>query len=112
MTARFQVSPKAARTIDGITFDSRREATRYADLKILQRAGVIGKIELQPSFQVAINGSLFCRYTADFSYYCKETDRVVIEDVKSTGTARDAAYRLRKKAAELAYRIKITEVIA
>jgi hypothetical protein len=109
---RFAVSAKEDRTIDGETFDSKREAARYSQLKLMQRAGMIEGLELQPFWNVEINGAHFCRFTADFSYFCKDRGRLVIEDVKSTGTAKDAAYRLRKKAAMLAFGIRIDEVIA
>ena len=110
MTSRFPVAPRSERTVDGVVFDSKREAKRYAELKLLQRAGAISALEVQPSFEVRICGHLFCRYTADFGYV--ENGKPVVEDTKSTGTRKDAAYRLRKKAAELAHGIKITEILA
>ena len=36
--------------IDGITFDSKREAIRYQELKLLERAGEIKDLELQPKY--------------------------------------------------------------
>ena len=108
---RFAVAVKYERTIDGIVFDSKKEASRYAELKLLQRAGQIRELQLQPSWVVEINGQRLCRFSADFSYLDPKLGRV-IEDVKSRGgTSADPAYRLRKKAAELAYGIKIVEVI-
>jgi len=107
--SRFQVAPKIERTLDGITFASKKEATRYATLKLLERTGKIRDLKLQPKFPVEIGGKHFCTYTADFSYY-DETGRLVIEDTKSSGSAKDAAYRLRKKAAELEYWMTVTEV--
>jgi len=109
--SRFQVAPKIERTLDGITFASKKEATRYATLKLLERAGKIRDLKLQPKFPVEINGRPFTTYSADFSYYDRELGRVVIEDSKSTGTAKDAAYRLRRKAAELAHGIEVVEVL-
>src|SRR6185503_13093134 len=109
--SRFQVAPKIERTLDGITFASKKEATRYATLKLLERAGKIRDLKLQPKFPVEINGRPFTIYSADFSYYDRELGRVVIEDSKSTGTAKDAAYRLRRKAAELAHGIVVVEVL-
>jgi hypothetical protein len=79
-------------------------------LCLLERAGEITDLEIQPVFPVAIAGKPFCRYTADFSYRDR-AGRFVVEDVKSSGTSKDAAYRLRKKAAELAYSITVTEVL-
>ena len=108
---RFQVAPKVERTLDGITFASKKEATRYATLKLLERAGKIRDLKLQPKFPVEINGRPFTTYTADFQFYDRELGRVVIEDSKSTGTAKDAAYRLRRRAAELAHGIEVVEVL-
>ena len=39
-------------TVDGITFDSRAEARRYRELKLLERAGVIENLVLQPKFEL------------------------------------------------------------
>jgi len=36
--------------IDGITFDSKKEAQKYLELKLLQRAGEVIELELQPEF--------------------------------------------------------------
>jgi len=105
---RFPVAPKAERTVDGIVFASKREAARYAVLKQQERAGLISHLELQPVFKVTINGHHYCRYSADFAYF-RHGERV-IEDCKSSGTAKDAAYRLRKRAAEMFYYIKVREV--
>ena len=111
MSARFPVSPTHARTLDGICFDSKREMMRYAELKLMERAGEITKLELQPAFQTFVAGKPFCRFTADFSYWRNNGTEQVVEDVKSSGTAKDAAYRLRKKAAELQYGFTVVEVV-
>ena len=108
---KFPVAEKSRRTVDNIVFDSRGEADRYGVLKLSQRAGLIANLELQPEFRVEINGKPYCRYRADFSYLTVPDGVRVIEDTKSSGTSKDPAYRLRKKAAELAHGIKITEVI-
>ena len=39
-------------TIDGIAFDSKAEARRYAELKLLERAGEIKDLELQPKYRL------------------------------------------------------------
>jgi hypothetical protein len=111
MTPRFKVSAKEDRTADGIVFDSKGEMNRYLDLKLAEKAGVIRDLLLQCDFVVSINDKHFCTYTADFSYIDVIADKIIYEDVKSTGTAKDAAYRLRKKAAELYYGVKITEFL-
>lgn len=104
---RFPVAPKEQRTMDGIVFDSKREMERYAHLKMLQACGVISHLELQPSFTVNINGKKLCTYSADFAYF--ENGNRIVEDVKSSGTRKDGAYRLRKKAAELQFFINVRE---
>jgi hypothetical protein len=106
---RFSVSSVAERTLDGVEFASKLEMKRYAELKMLLRAGEILDLELQPEFRVSINGQHFCTYTADYAY--TEKEQRVIEELKSSGTAKDAAYRLRKKAAELFYGVKVRVII-
>lgn len=108
---RFPRAEKSRRTVDGVVFDSKGESTRYTQLRMLERAGQIRDIELQPSWDVTINGQKLCSYSADFSYFDIARNRPVIEDVKSTGTAKDAAYKLRKRAAELQHNIKVEEVL-
>lgn len=109
---RFAVADKESRTIDGEVFDSKVEARRWANLKLLERAGHISQLTCQPSWDVMINGQHFCRYTADSSYFCNERKRLVVEEVKTSGTEKDTAYRLRKKAAELAHGIKVEVFLA
>ena len=84
---------KAKKTIvDGITFDSAKEARRYSELKLLERAGEITRLELQPKFPIIVNGVYCGFYRADFGYF--EGDKRVIEDVKAPPT-RTAVYRLK-----------------
>jgi len=108
--SRFPVSPKCQRTMHGITFDSKLEMKRYQELCFLKQAGEILWIERQPVFKVTICAKTFTTYTADFKYQTVHGD-IVIEDCKSSGTAKDPAFKLRKKAAELFHGIKITVVI-
>lgn len=68
-------------TIDGITFDSKAEAQRYAELKLLQSAGEIKSFELQPVFQLHAG----IKYKADFRVINNDGSEV-IEDVKGLET--------------------------
>jgi len=111
MPVKYKVVPQIERTIDGIIFDSKREAARYAQLKLAEKAGFVKDLILQPEYPVQINGKHYCTYTPDFKYTEAETGKVIIEEVKSTGTMKDPAYRLRKKAAELYHGIEITVFI-
>lgn len=96
--------------MDGIVFASKKEMNRYAELLLVQRAGQISDLRLQPKLSVEINGQHFCSYTPDFAY--QDRDRgLTFEELKSTGTAKDAAYKLRRKAAELTHGITVREVI-
>jgi hypothetical protein len=115
--SRFKVVEKSRRTMDGTVFASLSEMNRYAALKLRQRAGEIGEIELQPAFKVAIPGPdgvvrHYCTYTADFRYVELATGRTIVEESKTSGTIRDAAYKLRKRAAELYYGLHVDEVVA
>lgn len=108
--SRFPVVSKERRTVDGIVFDSGKEAKRYAQLCLMEKAGAISDLEVQAEFRVAINGQPYCKFTPDFLY--RENGKIVAEDVKSSGTAQDAAYKLRIKAARLAYpNVEFREVI-
>ncbi len=107
--------------IDGIKFDSQKEGRRYLELKLLERAGKIMQIELQPVFPLIINtkpvllrsdrykNGRKAKYTADFRYLDRETGYRVIEDVKSKAT-RTEAYVLRKGIVEAIYGILIVEI--
>jgi hypothetical protein len=70
--------------IDGITFDSKAEAKRYADLRLLERGGQISDLKMQPEFPFRLNGGLIFTYRADFSY--RQGVCLVIEDVKGFDT--------------------------
>lgn len=92
--------------IDGIRFASGREGRRYSTLKLLERAGEIQGLTLQPRYPIKINDVLVCTYLADFAYRDKSGE-LVVEDAKGFRTD---VYRLKKKMVEAAYGIKIREV--
>jgi hypothetical protein len=50
------------------TFDSKGEAARAMELRIMEKAGLILDLEFQVSFPLEVNGHLICRYKADFTY--------------------------------------------
>jgi hypothetical protein len=78
----------AKRTIvDGITFDSKREAEVYGDLKLLERAGKIYGFERQRKFELIVNGEIIGNYRADFAFIDVEQDgRLRVIDVKGVVT--------------------------
>lgn len=98
--------------VDGIIFDSRKEAKRYGELKILKRSMRIIGFDLQPEFPYNVtfsaNGNEYTvkrKYIADFLVYHND-GREEIEDVKGVRTAE---YKRKKKIIEKLYRIKIIE---
>lgn len=101
-------------TVDGITFDSALEASRYSELKLLQRAGTIRDLHLQPAFELIPafnkNGVHYQKtvYKADFAYFDNEKGKTVIEDTKGVKTA---VYILKKKLFEYNYpNLEIVEI--
>ncbi len=70
--------------VDGITFASKGEARRYAELKLLDKAGEIQRLELQVSFPLLVNGIKVGSYIADFTYI--EKGKEIIEDFKGVLT--------------------------
>jgi hypothetical protein len=103
----FRSKYRAVKTeVDGITFDSKREAARYMELVLLERAGEISRLELQPKYDCVVNGKKICTYKADFRYF--NANGSVVEDVKGMKTP---VYRLKKKLVEALFPgVKIQEV--
>lgn len=97
--------------VDGIEFDSAKEARRYSELKLLQRAGQIEQLELQKEFELipaqyetferyGKNGQRLkdgercversCIYKADFAYM--KDGQLVVEDTKGYRDPASAGY--------------------
>jgi len=92
-------------TVDGIRFASKREANRYAELKIELHAGEITDLKLQKRFALCVNGVHICDYVADFVYY-RQGVRAV-EDAK--GKATDV-YKIKRALMRAIHGIKIVEI--
>ncbi len=118
--------------VDGIEFDSKKEARRYCELKLLQRAGKISDLQLQREFELipaqyetferygktgkrlqdgkrCIEKS--CVYKADFCYM--QDGRLVVEDAKGYRDPASAGYAkfvIKRKLLLWRYGIKIIEV--
>jgi hypothetical protein len=90
---------------DGLHFDSKHEADRYAELMLMVKAGEILGVICQHPF--LLPGGVV--YRADFLVIEKGgTWRV--EDAKSVATARDKVYRLKKRLMWECLGIEIREV--
>lgn len=93
---------RAERTeVDGIKFDSKKEAKFYSDLKILKKAGEIKYFLMQVPFR--LHGNV--RYKCDFMVVNND-DTIEFFDVKGYKTQ---VYKIKKKQVEEIYKIKIQE---
>lgn len=97
-----------ATMLDGVRFDSKREAARWAHLQILQKAGLISDLERQVRYRLEVGGQLICAYVADFRYL--EGGVQVVEDVKSEPTRKRPEYRIKAKLMRAIHGITIREV--
>ena len=95
--------------VDGIDFDSKKEAARYGVLKLLERGKRISQLQLQVKMDILVNETKICDYVADFTYLDEHGNKV-IEDVKSEITRKLPVYRLKKKLIKAIYGIEITEI--
>ena len=90
--------------VDMYVFDSIRESQRYKELKLLERAGEIRNLELQPHFLLQEsfkkNGKTYRKieYIADFKY--TENGKTIVEDVKGMQTD---VFKLKHKLFEKKY---------
>lgn len=114
--------------VNGIEFDSQKEARRYQELRLLEQAGRISDLRLQvkyvlipaqraPSFEIYKSGpnkgrrkpgkvlENECAYIADFVY--TQDGNEVVEDAKGMRTA---VYRIKRKLMLERYGIQIKEV--
>lgn len=116
-------------TSEGLVFDSKKEAKRWAELQAMQFSGVITDLQRQVKFvliptqrepdTVGARGGIHqgkviekeCAYYADFCYQVTDTGETVVEDVK--GYKKGGAYsifKIKKKLMLYVYHIKIKEV--
>lgn len=97
--------------VDGITFDSKKEAARYSELKLLERQGAIKDLALQVRIPLEVNHVRVCIYVCDFQYSIPARSvlgltRWVFEDCKGMRTP---VYILKKKLVKAILGIEILE---
>ena len=95
-------------TVDGIVFDSKTEAHRYCQLRMMESAGLITDLQRQVCFQLIPkqDGERSCQYIADFVYRDKG-GKTVVEDVKGYRTD---TYKIKRKLMLWVHGIHIHEV--
>lgn len=101
-------------SIDGRTFDSKKEATRYSELRLLERAGEISGLECQKKFILIPSQKdpetrkvieRECAYIADFVYM--RNGELIVEDTKGFRTK---DYIIKRKLMLSVHGIRIMEV--
>lgn len=106
MTKRQNKYGNKKTTVDNITFASKREAARYAELKLLVRAREIFNLKLQPRFPIIVKNFPVCTYIADFQYLKLGDDIETVEDCKGFRTRE---FILKKKLMKAVYGIEVFE---
>ena len=94
-------------TLGGHRFASRAEARRYGELLLLERAGTISNIVVQPRFKLIVSDMIVGTYTGDFAYH--ENNNYRVEDVKSPIT-KTTTYKIKKKLMKALYNIEVIEI--
>lgn len=99
-------------TINGIVFDSKKEAYRWSELVLLQKAGQVTDLKRQVKFELIpsqrVDGRVAeraCTYVADFVY--KRNGKTVVEDTKGFKTK---DYIIKRKLMLWVHGIRIVEV--
>ena len=111
--------------VDGIAFDSKKEASRYRELLLLERAGKIGNLRRQVKYVLipaqyenpdsptkSGRGKCLereCSYVADFVYDVPMEPEPV-EIVEDTKGFRTEAYKIKRKMMLFMHGIRIREV--
>jgi hypothetical protein len=97
-------------------FDSKKEARRYEELKILEREGSIRSLRTQVKYELipsqrGKDGKVIeraCCYVADFTYIDTDTGMLVVEDTKGY-TRKNPEYIIKRKLMLQKYGIRILE---
>jgi len=92
-------------TVGGITFASKREAARWQELQLMQKAGAIIGLTRKTRWAIVVNGLLVCEYWPDAEY--REGGILVVEDTKGY---RNKLYALKAKLMQAVHGITIREV--
>ena len=111
--------------VDGIVFDSKREAKRHQELLLLEKAGAIQNLQRQVKYILIPAqrepdiigkrggrkpGKLIekeCAYYADFVYFDREKQETIVEDTKGVRTTE---YIIKRKLMLYVHGIRITEI--
>ena len=116
-------------TSDGVVHDSKKEADRWCELKLFERAGKISDLKRQVPYELIpaqyetvprysktgarLKDGQRCAekgvvYICDFEYI--ENGKRVVEDVKSPATRKKESYIIKRKLMRFFYGIAVREV--
>lgn len=98
--------------VDGLKFDSKKEAAVYGVLKFAEAQGLISDLKLQVKFELNPGGTFSFKYIADFTYI--ENGKLVVEDVKPFDKKKNEfyltpTYKKKKKLMKKVHGIEIKE---
>lgn len=93
--------------VDGIEFDSAKEAIRYKTLRLLLKSGDIGLLRCQVEYELNPGGSHSLKYIADFVYIITANGETVVEDVKGFRTRE---YKKKRRLMKKVHGIVIKEI--
>lgn len=95
-------------------FDSKKEEQRFAELRLLERAGAITDLKRQVTIELIPTQYIDKRcveraikYIADFTYY--EKGEYIVEDVKSEITRKNKDYIIKRKLLLYIHGIRLRE---
>ena len=116
-------------TSDGVVHDSKKEADRWCELRLLERAGKISDLKRQVPYELIpaqyeiteryskSSGKRLkdskklieqkCSYIADFVYYDNDSKKIIVEDTKGVKTKE---YILKRKLLLYMFNIKVHEI--
>lgn len=90
--------------VDGVRFDSKREARRWGELQLMERANLIADLKRQVPFALDVNGHHVCKYVADFTYLEGSGAGLTVEDVKGVQTPE---FKLKSKLMKAVHGVEI-----
>lgn len=93
--------------LDGHVFDSKIEAKRYQDLKLVEKIGQLNDLKVHTRWPLSVGGILIGHYESDFDYSDSAVDHRVVEDVKGCKTP---LYLWKRRHFEAQYGFAITEI--
>jgi hypothetical protein len=94
----------------GVYWHSRKEHRHWLVLRAAEAAGLVRSLRRQVKYVLLVNGIEVGSYVADFVFFDSETNRVVVQDVKSPATRKLPLYRLKRNLMRAVWGLAVEEV--